>query len=321
MVVLPSSGTAEVTTKALACRSTSTNCRFVRSTRNDSARGAWDAMSVMSGVFTAAGVVHDGARGGRFCDLRGDVVRRLDPRVEEFADHGEAEAEHEPHQQAQRDIALRPRRDRDVREGRGVHDGRLKSAPPARPVGVSSSRTRSRRLFGVGLSDQLSLVRVRVGDRDVQVDRFQHRLGRDLVRHRARLDVDPGVRDDALRELSAADQIGIRLDPLGRELATLEQLCCRRSARSTRSPGGHSMSTAASAESESGESRGQTARHHRDQQDRDPAASQDPQVVTEFHIRAGLPPVPTECQRAHLPSAVQVLESVWALSPSSRWWG
>ena len=49
VVVLPSPGSAEVTTKTFVAVSTSTNCRLVRSTRNASARGAWEAWEVTRG--------------------------------------------------------------------------------------------------------------------------------------------------------------------------------------------------------------------------------------------------------------------------------
>ncbi len=53
VVDLPSPGTALVTTNVFGGSSTSRNCRFVRSIRNDSSRGACESRLVMSGFLPA----------------------------------------------------------------------------------------------------------------------------------------------------------------------------------------------------------------------------------------------------------------------------
>ena len=213
VVLLPSPGSALVITKTFCSWSMSTYCMLVRSTRKASAHGvAVDEHLVRRalGVGVLEDVAEDGGRG----DL-GDVVGALHAGVEELARHGQADAQQEPEDAGEREVAQRLRRDGRAGDLGVVDEGGLDDGG-----GLAAGRLellhQDLQLLGVGLRDVAGALRVGVGGLDLEQHRLRDGRGGDLLAQLHRVGVAELV-GHALGELVAGDQVGVRRHALGGE--------------------------------------------------------------------------------------------------------
>ena len=282
VVVLPSLGIELVMTMTLRGRSTSTNCRLVRSCRNASARGDCGSSCTVSGRFGTCGSKAMTPRFGALGDVA-QLLRRLDRGVERVAQPGPrrtpmaspaTQAERQQHRQARRRRLDRrappagPRAPRPAAAHRGT-------------TGRSSSSTRRVRRCPTALAMSAARFGRPVGHADVDEHRVDRARGGDPFRQVVRGLGQPQVLDHLLAHPRAADQLHVGLDPLLGQLGALERRA-RGVGRLRRDV--HRQRGRVLRRSEEPDPRRAAQPEDDRGQDDDPAFPQHPQVVVEGHV-------------------------------------